>query len=328
MNTKNKPAAILVDADIIAYRSAAVAEERCIEVKHKKTGRLKSFKTRTDFKDFLKSKDFPYKQDEYEVVDIQTPEPVGHACKVVKNLIDSIQNKFKPKVLHILLGGKENFRDTLPLPSKYKGSRVDLIRPVHLQDVRNYLTTVHKAEVVHSEETDDAVIYYGYEYLKLGYDVTICTNDKDAQAYSGLKTYDFTKEDAEPKLIPGFGSLWIDDKGAVKGNGFLWYCFQHVRGDPTDNFCPYEISGKRFGEKSAYTLLKDCKSEQDALGKVIWQYKQWYPDNLQYTAWDGQVIQADYLYLADLYFKCCRMKCTKDDDLDFKKFCQNYGVIV
>ncbi len=323
---KNKPVALLIDADIVAYRSSACIEERSIEVKHIKSGRLKSFKTRTEFKEFLKSKDFPYEPEQYEITDIQTPEPVGHACKIVKNMLEGLSTKLKPSLVHVILGGKGNFRDDLPLPTKYKSNRADFIRPVHLAEVREYLQNVHKAELVEGFETDDAVIFYGYEYLKLGYDVVVATIDKDAQAYSGLKTFDFTKDNEEPRLIPEFGSLWITDKGDVKGNGFIWYCFQHLRGDPTDGFCPYELSGQKFGEKAAYNLLKDCKNEKEALEKVIQQFRQWYPESITYQDWKGETQTKDAIQIADMYFKCCRMMETRTDMLNFIAFAERYGV--
>jgi hypothetical protein len=326
MGKKKQPVALLIDADILCYRAAATIETRTVEVKHIKSGRVREFGTRTEFKGFLKAKDFEYNADDYEFTDIQTPQDISHATYIVKNQIKRLKDKFKPEAMKLILGGKQNFRDELLLPKKYKGNRKDFIRPVHLQAVREYVQQVHQAEVVNGHEADDALIYYGYELLNKDYDTILATIDKDAKAYSGLKFYDFTKEESEPLLIPDLGELHLNEKDEVKGSGFLWYCFQHGRGDSTDFFCPYELSGKRFGDKAAYKLLKDCKSHSEALAKVVWQFKQWYPDVIEYTAWNGEKVQADWKYLIDVYFKCCRMKESKEDDLDFTKFAARYGV--
>ena len=42
-----------------------------------------------------------------------------------------------------MLSGKNNFRDNLPLPSKYKGNREDMIRPLLLNDVKDYIKQYH-----------------------------------------------------------------------------------------------------------------------------------------------------------------------------------------
>lgn len=326
MGKKKKPVALLIDGDVIAYRSSACIETRTVEVKHIKSGRVKVFDTRTQFKEFLKAKDFVYKAEDYEFTDIQTPEDVSHAAYIVKNQISKFKELFKPDVVHVCIGGKNNFRDNLLLPKRYKGNRSGMIRPVHLKYVKDYLVNVHKAEVIEGHETDDALVYYGYEYLKLGYDVIVIGPDKDAMAYSGLHTYDFTKEDAVPFLIPNLGSLYINDKGGVKGSGFLWYCQQMLTGDATDNFRPFEVAGIKYGEKAAYKVLKACKTEQEAIQAVIAEYQRVYPAEVKYTAWNGTEVITDYNGMLDLYHKCCRMKETRDDTLDFKQFAERYGV--
>ena len=55
----------LFDMDLIAYRSAAAVEERKVQVQHIKTQKIKEFKTRTEFKDILKSKDKPFNAEDW-----------------------------------------------------------------------------------------------------------------------------------------------------------------------------------------------------------------------------------------------------------------------
>jgi 5'-3' exonuclease len=326
MGEKTKPVALLIDGDILCYRAAATIEARTVEVKHIQSGRVKVFDTRTQFKDFLKAKDFVYKTEDYEFTDIQTPQDVSHATYIVKNQISKLKNRFEPELVHIVLGGKNNFRDKLALIKQYKSNRKDFLRPVHLQKVREYLLKVHGAEAVDNHEADDAVVYYGYEYLQKGYDVIICSQDKDALAYSGLKVYDFTKEDTEPLLISDFGELHLNVKDEVKGSGFLWYCHQMLIGDATDFYRPFEVAGIKYGEKTAYKVLKDCKTKQEALEAVISEYRRVYPSEVEYIAWDGSEVVTDYVGMLQLLHKCVRMMETPDDVLDFVKFAERFGV--
>ena len=322
----NQKTALIVDADLICYRSAAVCESRSVDVKHIKSGKVKNFDTRTEFKKFLKAKDFPYKESDYEFTDLQDAQPASHAMHTIKNQFENFKSKFNPDVFHVVLSGKGNFREELPLPKKYKGNRVDNIRPVLLDQCKKYVREKHEADVVNGCEADDAVIYFGYEYQKLGYDVVIASCDKDSKAYSGLEVWDFTHIDSEPELIPYLGYLKDTEQG-IKGAGFLWYCFQMLKGDETDFYRPFETFGIKYGEKSIYKYLKDCSSEQEALSKVIQQYKQFIPDKFSYVDWNGTQHEiVDHLAWLALYHKCVRMKETRDDPLDFSEFCERYGV--
>ena len=62
----------LIDLDTPVYKAAAAVEERGIIVTHSPTGVQKSFSTRTEFKDLLKSKDKIDKLSEYEIEDTET----------------------------------------------------------------------------------------------------------------------------------------------------------------------------------------------------------------------------------------------------------------
>jgi hypothetical protein len=318
--------ALLVDADLICYRSAAVCEARSVEIKHIKSGKVKEFKTRTEFKKFLQQKDFVYRESDYEFTDLQNPQPAAHAFHTIKSQLQNFKTKFKPDIFHVVLSGKGNFREELPLPKKYKGNRADSIRPLLLEQCKKYIREKYEADVVAGCEADDAIIYYGYEYKKLGYDVVIASIDKDAKAYSGLNVWDFTDIESQLEMMPALGYLKQTRQG-IKGAGFLWYCFQMLKGDDTDFYRPFESFGIKYGEKSVYEYLKDSASEQDALARVIGQYKKFIPDKFDYTDWSGKEHSGvDYTYWLALYHKCVRMKETRTDALDFSEFCKKNGV--
>ena len=72
--------------------------------------------------------------------------------------------------------------------------------------------------------------------------------------------------------------------------------------------------------------MKDLTTEQELIHAVINQYKSWYPEPFEYTAWNGDIIQGDYKQQLQLYFRCCRMMQYENDDLDLGKFLEKYGV--
>ena len=55
-----------------------------------------------------------------------------------------------------VLGGEDNFRLLLPSPQVYKGNRKDMIRPLLLEECRNYVEYKYHAKVVNGIEGDPA----------------------------------------------------------------------------------------------------------------------------------------------------------------------------
>jgi hypothetical protein len=318
---------LLLDLDTPCFAAASVAEERTVLVTHVPTGKQKVFKNRTEFKDRLKEKEAFNKLSEYLFEDKQEAEPVSHACVILKNIVSKIEEAVESDETWFFISGKDNFRDSLPLPTKYKSSRAGTIRPLLLTDVKQFAINKYKAEICHFDEPDDRIIYRAYELKAKGFTPIIATIDKDALAYSGLLIYNQDKPEQGIVEIPQLGSLWMDDKKTLRGNGFLWYCAQVTKGDITDSFKPSELAKVKFGDASAYKLLKDCKTEQEALLKVVQQYKEWYPEPFEYTAWDGRAFHdTTWLDVYQMYHRCCRMKAHEFDGLYVVEFAKQYGV--
>lgn len=311
---------ILIDGDVLAYRAAAIAEKREVEVLHKASGKTKMFKTRTEFKEFLKEKEKEYVVEDWEFKDIQTPLGPAIAYSVMARQIERFKSELFADACEVFISGKNNFRDSLKLPKKYKGNRDEMVRPVHLRNCKKFLVDNYSAWISNGFESDDYLVIRGYHYLNLGWNPIMITVDKDANAYAGLSVYDFTQDVPEIKLLPSFGSLWDTGK-KIAGDGFLWFCFQWLLGDSTDFFSPRDLrEGLRFGEKAAFKALKDCTTKEEAVKVVVDHYKLWYPDKVEYLAWDGSPVEADYKNLLQLYFKCVRMKSTAEDNLDLDSF--------
>jgi hypothetical protein len=320
---------VIFDCDVLSYRVAAASEERRIEVTHIKSGRTKVFKNRTAFKDFLKESEFEYIPDNYLIKDIQLPDDVSYALHTLKVQIKGIEDKLWVDDSYFFISGSDNFRESLPLPVKYKSHRADTLKPVNLKKCRQYLIDKYKAKVVNGCETDDALIYKGYELLDKGYEVILVTNDKDANAYSGLSIYNYTSENPEIRKLPDLGYVRLDeDQKKIKGEGLLWYCAQLIIGDATDCFKPTQLSKVKFGDTSAYKALKDCKTEQEALTICANLFKSWYPEEFTYTAWNGKNIQSDWKHMLNLYHQCCRMRETENDALIAYDFFKRHGVLL
>lgn len=316
---------VIFDGDTLAYRASAAIETRTIEVKHEPTGKCKVFKNRTEFKEHMLSAEKEITP-EYTIEDKQESEPLVNCLHILKSQIQNItQDLFADEYL-VCLSGKKNFRDTLPLPTKYKGARASLMRPIHLRDAKGYLYKNHPSLLANEREADDDLLVKGYEYLNKGYTVILAGCDKDSYSASGLSLYDFTKDNPQVELVP-YGVGYLKDTGKkITGRGFMWLAYQWVLGDLTDCFCPYELANVRFGAKSAYKLLKDLTTEKEIIEAVINQYKKWYATPFEYTAWNGDIIQGDYKQQMQLYLKCAKMMTTEDDDLDLSKFLNKYGV--
>lgn len=318
---------LLLDGDILAYRAAAVIEKRTVLVTDLATNEENEYNTRTEFKNLLKKDGIEFDKERFLIRDKQTPQPVHHAFKVIKGQISKMESDLWADEVKVFISGKDNFRDMLELPEKYKGQRTDMLRPVYLRECKKYLWKNTDCTVSDNAEADDYLIFRGYEYLNKGYNVIVGTNDKDALAYTGLQIYDFTQESPEIKLIPDFGSIWERESDKeIKGEGFLWFCFQWLNGDPVDNYKPCQLAGIRFGKKSAYNALVNTTSRQEAIQVVIDHYKDWYPKEFEYTAWDGRKIQSDYKHMLQLYFRCAKMKTSRNDNLDFAKFLKKQGI--
>ena len=310
----------------MCYRTAAAAETRAVNVIHKPSGRTRIFPTRTKFKEFLAAKAFEFKPEDYEFEDIQNAEDISHPLHSIKVQLKKIQDFTEADETRIFIGGKGNFRDKLALPTRYKSGRDNTIRPVHLAECKEFTLRHLGAELISAEEADDALIYVGYKYLEQGYKVILASQDKDSHAYSGLHIYDFTKEGSEIWKVPEVGSLWLDSKDKVRGSGFIWYCHQMLLGDSTDDYKPTEILGIKFGEKSSYKLLKDCKTKQEAWDVVVSQYQKWFKDNPEYTDWQGDEQVASPKFMLQLYHQCCAMMRTPTDSLDIHEFCKYMGL--
>lgn len=321
---------LVLDGDEIAFQIAAACEQRGILVTNKTNESQHGFKTRTQLKEFLHGLEVP--EDFYSIEDTQIAEDERNAFATVKAKLSNYREKFKTDNIEIYLSGTGNFRDDLLLPYKYKDNRKDSIRPLLLQKVRDYLINYQKAVVVNGMEADDQLSIRAYEGYKAGQKVIATTVDKDAMGYTG---YIFNPDKmTEPQLIDGYGELYLNEKGDVKGYGRVWTYFQILNGDPVDGYKPTDlvevVKGKkpRFGEKAVYKLLADCDSDKAAWQVIHDQFLAWFgSEPFTYKAWNEQNVTIDYIEAIQMYFMCAKMLRWEGDFPQTRDVLKKLGVI-
>lgn len=321
-----KDTILLIDGDVLAYRSAACIEKRSVLVTHNPTGKVKEFPTRTEFKERLNAKYGNLeKLSDYSIADLQTPEEAVNAFQIVKSVVNKLYGAFEPDSIEIYLGGKNNFRNNLPLPTRYKSNRDDMLRPIHLKAVQNYLVKHQGAKFTEGIEADDLVNIRAYEEKAKGNRAIICTNDKDTLQSEGIEMFDWTQDHAEVIMIPELGRVYQNRHKAVKGEGAKFFAYQLLCGDVTDCYKPTEVCGARFGPKGVVDLLTPLTTVSEVFEAVVNKYKLWYPDVVKYTAWDGTKVETDWQGMIDLYFKAAYMKRSMNDLSDWKTFFKERG---
>lgn len=297
----------VVDADSFAYKAAAVCEERKIEVTYTKSGKKKVFKNRTKFTEYLEDlekngKSFP--KEDFEVLDIQEATEPVEAFRIVKGIVNAALIKAGYNELldtyKLYVGKGKTFRHEKATILEYKGNRHG-VKPVLLKACLNYLTKNFNTEVVEGIEADDAVNIAGVQgYINWkasgeDYDkVVVISIDKDSKAGPGwLFNPD---KDETPRLVEGFGKLFLDEKGRPDGYGRVWSYYQILYGDPVDNYFANSASTKKYGAKSAYKALVDCKTDEEAMKAVVNEYRKLYPKPVKIINWKGEELEVDWLY--------------------------------
>lgn len=311
----------VLDGDLLAFKASAANETRSIEVTHVPTGRIKVFKHRTEFKETIDLEKFPLTA--FVINDRQEAADLSYALHTVKKMIEGICKTCKTDQYEIYLSGKDNFRDTLPLPSKYKGNREGLMRPLQLTEVKDYLINVHKAEVVIGE-ADDKISIRQYDGVKSKTKIIGCSTDKDSLGTDGW-VYNWDSMD-KPMLVKGLGELHIDEKGKVRGRGSKWKYLQWIVGDTIDGLNPCELAKVKFGEKSGYKALVDLQTEADCWQAVHDLYLKWYPESVEYIDQNGAKCCADYLDIAQVYWDGIHMLRWEGDKVNVREVMQKMKI--
>lgn len=321
---------LVIDGDEVAYSIASACEDRGIRVTNTSSNGEATFKTRTKMKKFLKGIDVP--EGLLNVEDTQVAEPLPNALSTVKSKIANLKEKFETDQVEIYLSGADNFRLSLPLPVQYKSGRKDSIRPLLLNDIKEYLIKYHKAVVVEGDEADAALTTRMWDGYKNKKKIIAVTQDKDARGAAG---HLYNPNTDELLYIDGIGDLYLNDKGDVKGIGRMWFYYQLLIGDwSVDTFDPRRIveavTGKlpKWGEKTCYNYLAEIESDAHAWKLIVAKYKEWFgEEDFSYQAWDGSTFTGNYLDALQLIADCAHMARWKGDRLNVRSILTKMKVI-
>ncbi len=316
---------VAVDGDLIGFKAAAACETRTIDV-HEGETFIGNFANRTAFKKLIKDGRMGDRVfEDYQVEDKQEVEGIANCLHTCKVMLQGIQAATSTKELKVVVQGVGNFRDDLLLPSRYKGDRVDKIKPLLLRDCKEYLLNRFNAELANGQESDDVLAAYAYEgFTKKQYIVQAST-DKDANSNTGW-LYNWDKMD-KPRLIQGFGELTRDVKGKVSGVGRKWFYHQILFGDRADCYCPYELTSSKFGEKAAFDVLKELQTDKECWQAIYNTYKLWYPENFEYKAWNNETVVGSAIQQMQLYIDCAHMRRFENDQLSASNILDKMEVV-
>lgn len=323
---------LAIDGSLVAFRAAAAGEKRTILTRNRHTGEMKEFGGRTKFKDWLKEQEKagvvhegqPMQVTDFEIEDLLDAQEEGISLHICDEMIKEMLSRCQADEYIIYLDSGKTFRHELATVQEYKGNRQDQIRPVNLQAVKDHMVLRHTTKVVTGLEADDYVNFHqwrGYNAHKTGKNERhiAATFDKDAFGNPGW-VFDFRKDEngkpimPEPVLIDGLGDIWVmDNKRDVKGLGVKFLYFQWIAGDRTDNYKPNKLSKVRFGDIAAFELLKDLKTHKECIQAVADTFRNWYPEPVEYTSWDGKPTVKDWVGLAQEYLDLCRMRRSPSD---------------
>lgn len=188
---------LLVDADPIAYRIGFASQK-----KNKETGLVEA-------------------------------DPVAFALHSCKQWVEEMLDESGCSSASFFLTGDGNFR--YKVRSDYKANRKGTDKPIHLEAIREYLSTKFKAKIVHGMEADDAVGLLQTDKTM------IATIDKDLLMVEG-RHYNYVKKE-------------FKEVTAEEGTAFFYQ--QMLTGDKVDNI----IGLHGVGEKTAQKLLANTPRE-------------------------------------------------------------------
>lgn len=342
---------ICFDYDPLLYAAACIGEKKSVKVVHKASGREIEFPNRTAFYGHWKAKKggwlaetnksreaqgkTPWLPEEFDYIDVVVPEPIEWCIKTLKNTIQAATEAVGTKSYFGYSGEGQVFRVDKSTIIKYKGNRDDLVRPVHLPELKDYLVRQHNCKIIREIEADDMCsIASGDAYrkwLKSGNDadkLVLCAVDKDYDQCPAHILHPFNLGPLNSH-DGSFGYLHLDAStkpSKVTGRGRMWLYFQVMNGDDADNYFANSASPVKWATMSAYDVLKDCKTDKEAFQALVRGYKVLYPQPKKIIGWRGDEIEIDWLYVLQENFTMAMMLRKLGDSIDVKQTLVKLGV--
>lgn len=338
------------DYDPLLYSAGFMGEERTIKVVHKASGDEYEFSNRTAFwghwkkraggwlaeYNAAKSEENQRHPDEFDVIDVQTPEPIAQCIHTLKQMIAAQKEAVGATSYYGYSGKGVVFREHVSTIVKYKGNREGALRPVHLEELKDYLIRYHACKIVENIEADDAcsidVLDGWKKWSKSGNDsdkLVLAFTDKDYFQVPGHLWH--CDSSTMHSYGEGFGWLsWDAEKKKVSGRGRMWLYFQVMCGDDADNYFANSANpAMKWADKSAFDILKDAKNDKEAFEALVKGYKLLYPSPKEIIGWRGYQdpkdmkvlkpdaddfkIEVDWMYVLQENFTLARMLRSRDE---------------
>ena len=219
---------LVIDGDFLAFLAASTITDRFITVTDNATSKSEVHKNITEFKKHCTASSFNVT--DFTIEDGQSQHE--NYLQKSKFIISGKVNKFKKATgctnVLIVMGGDTNFRNDIPLFSKYK-DRANSFRPNCLKEIRDLLATMYNTEYSVNCEADDLISTYQYLGHKTGNKIVVVAVDKDACQTAGL-LYNPTTELL--KDCSGFGKIELTQKAnktyKLTGHGRLFLYYQLI----------------------------------------------------------------------------------------------------
>lgn len=343
------------DFDFIIFEAVSVAEEKFITATHTPSNQVMEFDNVTQLwghhkkkiggwigsqnelagSDYYKSTDFtvvpgqrlrPFKIKGTDGEPDSFISPFDGAKKILNDKIRAIMAKTMADSYFGYTGRGEVFRHELATLLPYKGNRNDLLTPLLLGEMKQYVIDNHNCELVEGIEADDAcsiATIKGYKEWKDNdrqddFKVIQVAIDKDAKQTEG---WHFNpNKDSGPRLVEGFGKLWLNAKGEPDGDGRIWLYWQILHGDSTDGYKANCFSEKAYAGDGAYNDLVNCKTDKEAWAKMVEVFKWLYPEKKVVEGCKGS-LKIDWIHvlqeMTDMAFMLRHNK-TPRDRIDVK----------
>lgn len=317
---------LIVDSDILSFRCASVCESK-YEYTHS-NGDVYNVKSKTAFKTYCLENNLDY--DSFTCEPKQVADPISYCLKTVKDSLKKVMEFVGATHYEMYLGGSDNFRLKIPTPMEYKASRSDMLRPLLLNPVKEYLIKYKGAKQIKGSEADDVVSHRMRTLNKQGIRCIAYSVDKDIyqNVDYDLMVYDPAKEDIIVSK-KGVGDIW-ETKQGIKGSGLKWLIFQVLLGDEVDGFTPKGFFKKRYADKSFYKDFNDCKTEVEVLDKFVEVARRLVPRNVTYTSFTGQLIELNRKELFEMYYLLPKMRdgwCETLEEL-FSFYCKDIDSLI
>lgn len=329
-----RPTIAVIDMDMYKYHASAAGETRSVLVTHKASGREKEYQTRTEFYGDWRKKDggalavinkgrtSPFGWEEFEYTDIQRPEPIENVLHTAKTMVEKDLKASGASSYKAFLGKGESFRVELSTLLKYK-DREHLLKPLALDEVTDYLERKFNAEIITGIENDDAVVIECYGSKNK----FAIIEDKDFWG-SPIKVWDRNQQERGIVDCNKFGKLFLDDKNKVRGEGRLFFYYQMCSEDLTDNYKANCFSDVRWGAKSAYKALVDCKDDVEAWNKMKEVFLLLYPEPKTVIGWRNDPIEITWDYVLNEMFMMARMLKKRDENINAYDVMNKLGIKV